>query len=85
MKGAIGDYFKERVDRIVGEAVHQLAGEDGDEPYVREAIAKVAVREFTWRLRDAFPDEAQQIAEQLGLMSRLLEQSIVEDDPSLED
>ena len=55
--------------------------DETEEPYLLEALVKMAIRDFGWALQHALPDHKGEIAEQFDIMAGLL----AEDDRKAED
>jgi hypothetical protein len=52
--------MRSAIDDAVGEASHAFVGQLGklnSDPYVREAVMKLAIREVAWAMLDVFDDK----------------------------
>jgi hypothetical protein len=59
------------IDRSVTEAAHQFVAELGklnDDPYIRDAVMRVAIREVVWAMLKTFNNQ-DALSEQLETMS----------------
>ncbi len=60
------------IERLTSEFVDSLPV--SEDPYYAEAAIKFIIREFTWALYHRFPENKHEIAEQLELMGKLVEE-----------
>ncbi len=62
------------IDQVVTQAARQFVenlGKINDEPYIREAVMKLAVREVCWAMLETFGDQYE-LAEHLETMAGLI-------------
>jgi hypothetical protein len=66
--------MRSAIDDAVAEASHAFVeqlGKLNSDPYVREAVMKLAVREVAWAMLDTFDDQ-QGLADQLETMADVI-------------